>query len=99
MLPERLPGRATLRLRVMAAVVAIALAALAAFDFAAVTVMRGYLLGTTAASLHRALSYTAPRLDVLVPQAFAYAPLPPARASGGAPYPARALPLIGAYTI
>jgi two-component system, OmpR family, sensor kinase len=101
MIPKRLPGRATLRLRVMAGVVAVALAALAAFDVAAVTVMRGYLLGTTAASLHRALSYTAPRLDVLVPRAVAYAfPVQSAGTFYRTPHPpARAAPDFGAYTI
>jgi two-component system OmpR family sensor kinase len=46
--------RATLRLRVMSGVVVITLIALAAFDFTAVTIMRGYLLRSTTASLQRA---------------------------------------------
>ncbi|HEV8220171.1 MAG TPA: HAMP domain-containing sensor histidine kinase [Streptosporangiaceae bacterium] len=40
-------GRAQLRTRVLAGVLAIMLAALVAFDFAAVTALRGYLLGHT----------------------------------------------------
>jgi two-component system, OmpR family, sensor kinase len=100
MLPSQFPERATLRLRVMAGVVAITLVALAALDFAAVTVMRGYLLGTTRASLRQALSYTVPRLDVLVAQQATYTFRPQsARAAQGASHPVRLWPVIGAYTI
>ncbi len=59
----------TLRLRVMAGAVAITLIALAAFDFAAVSTMRGYLVRSTSADLQQALITTAPQLDALIPAA------------------------------
>jgi two-component system, OmpR family, sensor kinase len=61
-------GRGKLRTRVLAGVLAITLAALAAFDFAAVTLLRGYLIGQTDArlravlNLYQPLSRTAPRV-------------------------------------
>lgn len=64
-----LSRRITLRLRVMAGAVAITLLALAAFDFAAVNTMRGYLLRSTSADLQQALQTTAPHLDALIPAA------------------------------
>ncbi len=57
--------RAQLRLRVMAGVVVITLAALAAFDIAAVTTMRRYLLGQTDSNLPVALTLTVPRLPAI----------------------------------
>ena len=70
-----LTRRITLRLRVMAGAVVITLIALAAFDIAAVSTMRSYLLGTTRANLQQALTVTAPRLDVLLP-AFSVSRMP-----------------------
>jgi two-component system, OmpR family, sensor kinase len=67
--------RAQLRLRVLAGVVAIALTALVAFDIAAVTVLRGYLLTQTDETLQAVLTVTQPRLPVL---------LPPSQAPAGA---------------
>jgi hypothetical protein len=64
-----LTRRITLRLRVMAGAVAITLIALTAFDFAAVSTMRGYLVRSTSADLQQALITTAPQLDVLLPAA------------------------------
>jgi two-component system OmpR family sensor kinase len=55
-----------LRLRVMAGVVVVTLVALVAFDVAAVTTMRRYLLGQTDSNLQVALTLTAPRLDTLL---------------------------------
>jgi two-component system OmpR family sensor kinase len=63
--------RTTLRLRVMAGVAAITLVALAAFDIAAVTVMRGYLVSTTRANLRQVLTVTEPRLSFLLADAVA----------------------------
>jgi len=54
--------RAQLRLKVMAGVVAVTLVALVAFDVAAVTTMRRYLLRQTDTNLQVALNMTAPRL-------------------------------------
>ena len=58
--------RVQLRLKVMAGVVVVTLVALAAFDVAAVTTMRRYLLGQTDSSLQGALTLTEPRLDSLL---------------------------------
>ena len=72
--PSRVPGlrwvlrpfrrlvRGKLRLRVLVAVVSLTLAVLVAFDFAAVTAMRGYLLGQTDAALHFAAQAAGPPL-------------------------------------
>jgi two-component system, OmpR family, sensor kinase len=59
--------RAPLRLRVMAGVVAVALIALVAFDTAAITTMRRYLLGQTDTALKTVLNVTRPQLGALVP--------------------------------
>lgn len=50
--PIRRLMRGQLRLRVLVAVLLVTLAALLAFDFAAVTALRGYLLEQTDTSLH-----------------------------------------------
>jgi two-component system OmpR family sensor kinase len=55
-----------LRLKVMAGVVIVALLALAAFDVAAVSTMRRYLLAQTDSSLRGALVLTAPRLPAIL---------------------------------
>jgi len=54
--------RAQLRLKVMAGVLAVTLVALVAFDVAAVTTVRRYLLNQTDSNLQGALSLTLPRL-------------------------------------
>jgi two-component system, OmpR family, sensor kinase len=59
---------ARLRLKVMAGVVAVTLVALAAFDVAAVTTMRRYLLTQTDNNLHLALTQTDARLHSLLPE-------------------------------
>ncbi len=59
--------RAQLRLRVMAGVVAVALAALAAFDIVAIDTMRSYLYAQTDQDLQVALSLTRLELPSLVP--------------------------------
>jgi len=64
-----LTRRITLRLRVMAGAVVITLIALAAFDFAAVNTMRGYLLRSASADLQQALKTTAPQLNAVLPAA------------------------------
>ncbi len=64
-LPRRPRGRrrAQLRFRVLAGVLAVTLAALAAFDFAAVTALRKYLVGQTDLRLGSVLTqYQGPRL-------------------------------------
>jgi two-component system OmpR family sensor kinase len=58
--------RAQLRLKVMAGVVAVTLAALAAFDVAAVAVMRADLIRQTDADLEGALTLTVPRLATML---------------------------------
>ena len=66
---RNLPGRlahAPLRLKVMAGVVAVTLAALAAFDVGVVTTMHRYLLTQTDNNLHLALTQTEPRLSSLL---------------------------------
>jgi two-component system OmpR family sensor kinase len=57
--------RATLRLRVMAGVVAITLVALAAFDITAISVMRGYLLRSTTSSLKQVGAAQLARVNAL----------------------------------
>ena len=54
--------RAPLRLKVMAGVLAVTLVALVAFDVAAVTTVRRYLLSQTDNNLQGALTLTLPRL-------------------------------------
>ena len=58
--------RVQLRLKVMAGVVVVALVALVAFDVAAVTTMRRYLLGQTDSNLQGALTLTVPKLDAML---------------------------------
>jgi two-component system, OmpR family, sensor kinase len=65
MRPRR-PRRAQLRTRVLASVVSITLIALAAFDIAAVTALRGYLLSQTDARLQSVLRLYQP-LSVSIP--------------------------------
>jgi two-component system, OmpR family, sensor kinase len=60
-------GRGKLRTKVVAGVVAITLVVLAVFDFAAVALLRKYLLGQTDVSLRSALTVTRPRLTALLP--------------------------------
>jgi two-component system OmpR family sensor kinase len=54
--------RSTLRLRALIAAVWVTLVALAAFDFAAVTALRGYLMNQTDTTLHTAARLNASRL-------------------------------------
>ena len=54
--------RTQLRLKVMAGVLAVTLVALVAFDVAAVTTVRRYLLNQTDTNLQGALTLTLPRL-------------------------------------
>ena len=95
-LPSRL-RHAPLRLKVMAGVVVVTLAALAVFDVGVVTTMRHYLLTQTGNNLHQALTETEPRLSSLVSEAVRSgyqagrvavpAPLhPPAPSRGGPRY-------------
>jgi two-component system OmpR family sensor kinase len=58
--------RAQLRLKVMVGVVVVTLVALVAFDVAAVTTMRRYLLAQTDKNLHVALTLTTPRLSAIL---------------------------------
>jgi two-component system, OmpR family, sensor kinase len=58
---------APLRLRTMAAVVAVTLAALTAFDIGAVTTMRHYLYGQTDETLQTALDATRLKIPSLIP--------------------------------
>jgi two-component system OmpR family sensor kinase len=59
--------RIQLRTRVLIGVVLITMAALAAFDVAAVSALRGYLIGRTDSTLETALRETQPRLLRLIP--------------------------------
>jgi two-component system, OmpR family, sensor kinase len=86
-------GRRKLRTKVVAGVVAITLAVLAVFDFAAVTALKRYLVGQTDVSLKSALTVTQPRLEQLLP-AFAKA-----RAVRAGVVQWSSLPIVGAYTI
>ena len=79
----RRPARAQLRTRVLVSVLLITLVALAAFDIAAVTALRGYLLDRTDSQLQTVLSLYRP-LDV--PTYIA-----PARVSSGKPQPRSSL--------
>jgi hypothetical protein len=68
-IPARLRTRAQLRTRVLVSVLAVTLVALAAFDFAAVTALRGYLLRQTDSQLQTVLNpIQGPRLRVLLQQ-------------------------------
>jgi two-component system, OmpR family, sensor kinase len=86
-------GRGKLRTKVVAGVVAITLAVLAVFDFAAVTALKKYLVGQTDVSLRSALTVTKPRLDQLLP-AFTKAGVVRAGVVQWS-----SLPNVGAYTI
>ena len=86
-------GRGKLRTKVVAGVVAITLAVLAVFDFAAVTALKKYLVGQTDVSLKSALTVTKPRLDQLLP-AFSKAQMVRAGVVSWS-----TLPNVGAYTI
>src|SRR6516165_2700620 len=57
----------TLRTKVVAGVLVIVIAALAVFDFTAVSVLRRYLIGQTDAKLSSALQKTQPILPELLP--------------------------------
>ena len=57
--------RSRLRLRVLLAVLAVTLVALVAFDFAAVTALRSYLMNQTDATLHAAALNNASRLSAV----------------------------------
>jgi two-component system OmpR family sensor kinase len=86
-------GRRKLRTKVVAGVVAITLAVLAVFDFAAVTALKKYLVGQTDVSLKSALTVTQPRLNQLLP-AFIKA-----RAVRAGVVQMSSFPIVGAYTI
>jgi len=89
---ERTQGRGKLRTKVVAGVVAITLAVLAVFDFAAVTALKKYLVGQTDVSLKSALTVTKPQLNYLLP-AFSKA----RAVAAGVPF--SAFPVVGAYNI
>jgi hypothetical protein len=72
--------RAQLRLKVMAGVVVVTLAALTAFDIGAVTMMRRYLLGQTDNNLAAALAVTKIQLRLLDAGYFPVSGQPPFRA-------------------
>jgi hypothetical protein len=72
--------RAQLRLKVMAGVVVVTLAALTAFDIGAVTMMRRYLLDQTDNNLAAALAVTKIQLRLLDPGYFPVSGQPPFRA-------------------
>jgi len=84
-------GRRKLRTKVVAGVVAITLVVLAVFDFAAVALLRKYLIGQTDGTLRSALTVTRPRLTELLP-AFA-------KGTWTAVTQAAALPAVGQYYI
>ena len=65
---------AQLRLKVMAGVVVVTLVALVAFDVAAVTTMRRYLLSQTDNNLQGALTLTLPRLAAILTAGYARQP-------------------------
>src|SRR5947209_480976 len=62
-------SRPKLRTQVLVGVVTITLVVLAAFDFAAVTALRRYLVGQTDSRLQTVLSVTRPQLNLLIPAA------------------------------
>ncbi|HEY3866798.1 MAG TPA: HAMP domain-containing sensor histidine kinase [Actinocrinis sp.] len=84
--------RPQLRTRVLAGVVSIALIALAAFDFAAVTALRQYLLDKTDSSLETVLALTRPRLETLLN------PAPPPNYRVGQEFPAGRVQPAGPYS-
>ena len=86
-------GRGKLRTKVVAGVVAITLAVLAVFDFAAITALKKYLVGQTDVSLKSALTVTKPRLDQLLP-AFTKA-----QAVKAGVVQWSSMPIVGAYNI
>ncbi|MGH3254945.1 MAG: sensor histidine kinase [Streptosporangiaceae bacterium] len=86
-------GRRKLRTKVVAGVVAITLAVLAVFDFAAVTALKKYLVGQTDVTLKSALTVTKPRLNELLP-AFTKARMVKAGVVQWS-----SMPIVGAYTI
>lgn len=102
---RRLVGRAVharLRLRVMLGVVAVVLAALAGFDYAAVTVLHDELLSTTDQSLRSVLTVTEPRLGQLIPSVVlpASRPAPAADAPDEVLYePGVAHSILGQYSV
>src|SRR5437588_6040103 len=63
--PFRRVVRGRLRLRALFAVVVVTLAVLVAFDFAAVTALRGYLMNQTDSALRTAGSLVQPELNEL----------------------------------
>ena len=69
----RRPRRAELRTRVLAGVLLVTLAALAAFDVAAVTALRSYLIGQTDSEL-RNVARLYRLVNVILPPAGASAP-------------------------
>jgi two-component system, OmpR family, sensor kinase len=76
--------RPQLRTRVLVGVVSITMIALAAFDFAAVTALRQYLLDKTDTSLQSVLALTRPQLDTLLhPPSPPYVVLPAANSGSG----------------
>jgi two-component system OmpR family sensor kinase len=79
-----------LRLKVMVGVVAVTLVALAAFDVAAVTTMRRYLLTQTDNNLQVALGQTVPRLNAILA---GRPPLGPPGEQRSAPAPAHVTPI------
>ncbi|HEY6295641.1 MAG TPA: HAMP domain-containing sensor histidine kinase [Streptosporangiaceae bacterium] len=87
-------GRRKLRTKVVAGVVAITLAVLALFDFAAVTALKKYLFSQTDVTLQSALTVTKPRLNQLLP-AFAKARV----VKDGGVVQWSSFPIVGAYTI
>ncbi len=86
-------GRGKLRTKVVAGVVAITLAVLAVFDFAAVTALKKYLVGQTDVTLQSALTVTKPRLNQLLPA------LNKARVVRDGVVQWSSFPSVGAYTI
>ncbi|HWC78319.1 MAG TPA: ATP-binding protein, partial [Pseudonocardiaceae bacterium] len=64
---RRALGRGPLRLRVLLAVVAVTLAALVGFDYAAVTALHSYLLNQTDTSLRHAAQAVEPELSQIPP--------------------------------
>jgi two-component system, OmpR family, sensor kinase len=87
--------RLSLRLKVMAGVVAVTLVALAAFDVGVFLTMRRYLLAQTDDNLQVALTVTEPTLHSLVSKGFPHPPAHPPRGIGarrGGPFNSPVLP-------
>jgi two-component system, OmpR family, sensor kinase len=80
-----------LRVKVMAGVVAVTLAALAAFDVGVVTATHRYLLAQTDNNLQLALTVTEPRLNSLLSEGVVVPDRPPALGTGR-PHPPSKLP-------